>query len=167
MSPVTVTVTRRDIAALNVRYITDIRRSRATLLIVFAAVMVFVWRQHGLPGDLIGWGSLVLSGLLGCVGALLASLLFSLAYIATAPSLGAGVLGAHTYAFTDNGLLETTSANETLIKWGGAQSVSERRGLLHIEVARGLFHLIPRRAFESDAIYSEFCRLAQRLGGSA
>jgi hypothetical protein len=63
----------------------------------------------------------------------------------------------------EDGLLEVTTANETLTKWGGATALYRRDRFLCIKVAPGLHHVIPRRFFQSEQEFEAFWSAIQRL----
>lgn len=167
MTSVTVTVTRTDLAALNLRTFVGFRRTWLTVLIVLLLVVAVAVYGSGVPSTTRDWFVLVLGGLIGGLAAHCVGLILSLLWVALMSGRAPGVLGTHEYVFTDEGLVERTSANETLMKWGGVRAVRRNPHLLQIEVAPGLFHLIPRRAFANESDYEVFCEQAQRLRSAA
>jgi len=74
-----------------------------------------------------------------------------------------GILGPHKYTFQADGLREETSANDTLIKWGGAKQVRWFGELLVIRVSPFHFHIVPRACFDTPDECDAFWRSAQRL----
>jgi hypothetical protein len=74
-----------------------------------------------------------------------------------------GVLGEHTYRFVDAGLMQSTSINETLMKWGGVRSVVRSRRYIYVRVNRISFHTIPRRHFLEAAADEQFWNALQPL----
>lgn len=74
-----------------------------------------------------------------------------------------GVLGEHTYRFVDAGLMQSTSINETLMKWGGVRSVVRTRRYIYVRVNRISFHTIPRRHFSEAAADEQFWNALQPL----
>jgi hypothetical protein len=166
MTPVTVTVTHSDLVALSLRYSLDVRRGWWVLAVVSVLVGVYFAYQTGVPSTPRAWLIVIAIGLLGALAAQVGTVVVGLVSVAFLARKIPGVLGAHEYTFTDRGLFERTTANETLIKWGGVRSVRRHAGLLEIEVSPAAFHLIPRRAFASDNDYIAFCQHAERLRGA-
>jgi len=74
-----------------------------------------------------------------------------------------GVLGEHVFRFVDAGLVESTTVNETLMKWGGVRSVMRTRGYIYVRVTRAGAHVIPRRCFADAAADDEFWNALQPL----
>jgi YcxB-like protein len=56
----------------------------------------------------------------------------------------------------DDGLFEKTSANEMLTRWGAIHAIQCGRSTIYVEVAPGVFHIIPRKAFPDEAAYREY-----------
>ena len=167
MTPVMVTVTRSDLIALSLRYSLDIRRAWRSLAVISALVAAYVVYESGVPSALRTWLFVIAIALLGALVALLCGVVVGLLAVEFLARKAPGVLGAHEYTFTDRGLFEKTSANETLIKWGGVRSVRHHARFLEIEVTPGTLHVIPRRAFATDGDYKAFCEHAERLRGVA
>jgi len=74
-----------------------------------------------------------------------------------------GVLGEHVYRFTDSALVESTSANENLIKWGGVRSLLRTRHYFYVRVTYGSSYTIQRRCFADSATDAEFWKALQPL----
>lgn len=74
-----------------------------------------------------------------------------------------GVLGAHTFRFVDAGLVESTSVNETLMKWGGVRSVRRTRHYIYVRPTRATAHIIPRRSFADASADDDFWNALQPL----
>ncbi len=88
-------------------------------------------------------------------------LLFITGFVLLSP--GHGILGEHVYSVESDGVREQTVANDTLIKWGGAQNLVRTSTFILIRIAPALFHLVPRRSFSSQAEYDEFWEGIQAL----
>lgn len=73
----------------------------------------------------------------------------------------AGVLGVHEYYIKENGLLEITEANETLVKWIGIKSIVKTKRFILVQINWYLFHTLPARCFSSNAEFEEFYRLVK------
>lgn len=74
-----------------------------------------------------------------------------------------GILGEHVFRFVEGGLVESTTVNETLMKWGGVRAVHRTRGYFYIRVTRSTAHIIPRRCFADAAADDEFWKAMQPL----
>jgi hypothetical protein len=109
------------------------------------------------------WFALSLAAVGGATGAVLVGFIVSSVSVLIVSSAAPGLLGIHRYTFRDDGLLEQTSGNETLIKWQSARSVQPMSGFLVIEVALGPVRLLPRRHFDSDEHYQHFSERAKML----
>lgn len=163
MASVTVEITRLDLMRFNLHTFLSVRRLWPTFAIVGASVIGYVFIRHGVPNSPWNWFALILAVVGGATGAVLVGFLVSSLWVLIASSSAPGILGIHHYTFRDDGLLEQSSANETLIKWQGARSVRHTSAFLFIEVAPLLAHLIPRRHFDSDAHYQQFLERAKML----
>ena len=80
----------------------------------------------------------------------------SLTFLYIMSSAKNGVLGEHSYTLLPEELIEKTSANESLNKWHGVVSVKLAGSYLLIQVAACLFHVIPKRSFDSSEQFEEF-----------
>jgi hypothetical protein len=112
--------------------------------------------------------------ILGAVIAVGTALLFTaaavfLVYAVTATMLlvrlrgTSGVLGAHTFELTDDGLREVTEVSEIRVARGSARKVFRTRTFLVAMIhERGAF-LFPRHAFADGAAYDEFWKALQPL----
>ena len=90
-------------------------------------------------------------------------LLISIAIVIARSGASAGILGAHKYTFEAGGLREETTANDSLIKWGGAAQVRWVGELLVIRISPFQFHIVPRESFGTREQCDAFWRSAQRL----
>lgn len=79
-----------------------------------------------------------------------------------------GILGSHTFEIREDGLFESTCANQTLTNWLVIPRAVRTKRYILVSLTWWLFHLIPRRAF-SDATADDafFAALQQRIGRSA
>jgi hypothetical protein len=163
MSTVVVDLTRSDLLAFTVRWLTGWRRIWPTFTIVFLLIAAYVTYKHGIPQTPRNWLALFAAGLGGGIGALVFGLLLGMLGVFLHASKMPGMLGRHEYTFVPDGLLEKTNANETLIKWGGAYSLIRTDAFVQIEIAPGFAHILPRRAFDNHAEFEEFCGTAAQL----
>lgn len=134
-------------------------RSRGTyyyMAAIVAFILAFSFYKQGLPKELDVWGTVIVialsSGILGVLVALTVNTLM----IILASKESNGVLGEHHYNISPEGLFEKTRVNETLTKWAGILSVRHLHQFLLIQIAPGLFHIIPRRSFSNQTQYDVF-----------
>jgi hypothetical protein len=163
VSTVVVDLTRSDLLAFTTRWLTGWPRIWPTFTIMFLLVAAYVSYKHGIPQTPQNWLALFAAGLGGGSGALVFGLLFGMLGVVLQASKMPGMLGRHEYTFVADGLLERTDANETLIKWGGAHSLVRTDAFVQIEIAPGLAHILPRRAFNDHIVFEQFCSTAERL----
>ncbi|QIF02815.1 YcxB family protein [Roseimicrobium sp. ORNL1] len=79
-----------------------------------------------------------------------------------------GILGSHTYEIREDGLFESTCANQTLTNWSVIPRAVRTKRYILVKLTWWLFHLIPRRAFSDVAADDAFfAALQQRIGRSA
>lgn len=75
-----------------------------------------------------------------------------------------GVVGSHEYTLRQDGLFERTTAGEHLTPWSRIKGLKPTREHLILETTGDAVHVIPKRAFASEAAQAQFCEaLAQRL----
>ncbi len=166
MATIHVDVTRADLARMTIGLSIRHRSTYITWLVLAMIVIALVIVWKGLPQNLSSWVDLLLSASIGATAGILVSFLFCLTSILFMTSKSVGVLGRHTYEVRDDGLLETTVANETLIKWGGAQDLRRTRHYLMIGVTTMLYHVIPTRSFSNEIACENFWHAIQRLRAS-
>ena len=68
----------------------------------------------------------------------------------------AGVLGEHEYCLKEDGLLEITEANETLVKWNSIKSIIKTKKFMLVQINLYLFHTFPARCFSSNQEFEDF-----------
>lgn len=72
-------------------------------------------------------------------------------------------LTEHTLAIAPEGLVEETEFNRSEYKWSAVQKVVGSRKHLFIYVSAGSAHIVPRRAFDSDAEWEQFHEKLRQL----
>jgi hypothetical protein len=163
MSTVVVDLTRSDLMRFSFRWLTKWPQLWKPFVVIFALVAAYLLYKHGVPADGRRWFTLVVAGVGGGIGGLILGILFALLGVRFNSGKMPGLLGVHEYTFTPDGLLEKTQANETLIKWGGAHSLLRTDSFLQINIAPGLAHILPQRAFGDRRDFEDFCAKAERL----
>ena len=135
------------------------RKSRG-IRIVFGLLVVVILgiiiAQRGVPDSIRESFVVLLTMVVFVVGAAVATIVVNQVCILIYSRESNGVLGNHVYTIREDGLLESTKANETLTKWGGATAVLKSDASLYVQVSPGLFHVVPRRCFESAEAYEKF-----------
>jgi len=144
-------------------------RAKANLIFVAAlAVGFFFYALIKKQPDNIGSiATVAIASLLGGIGGLLGGFVVSLVFVLLSSNEKNGVLGKHTYLVTPEGLHESTSSNEGLQKWAGVQAVEKSPSFIFIRINGYLFHLIPRRAFDTQQEFESFWINARKFWESA
>ncbi len=160
---ITVNITMGDLIRFNAVEFARPRRLLAYLAAIALMIGAFLIAKHGWPQSSRNWFALAAGMLGGGIGGMLLMLLYGTLTIFFMASRIPGLLGRHDYEFTENGLIEHTSVNETLIKWGGARALHKNDVRLLIELGPGMAHIIPRRSFQSSIEFDAFAQRAERL----
>jgi hypothetical protein len=155
-SSVCVNIRRRDLVLLSLWLMPRHRSSYITWVVLALLIAAFLMYRHGIPETPYSAGVLVLASVLGGLGGIVIGCLLSLAQILVASRQSNGVLGKHTYTLRDDGLHEITEANETLAKWAGLRDVRRTPSYIYVETAPALFHVLPRRDFQSHEAFDDF-----------
>ena len=163
MSVVHVDLTRSDLVSLHIRLSIRHKSTWIYWLVVAVLIAAVIAYQKGVPTTPRNWMAMLVAVVVGSSAAIAVGFVLSTMSIIFMSKQSNGILGRHTYTIRDDGLLEQTRANETLVKWGGAVGLRRTRDLLLIEVGPALFHVIPRRSFENDSDFEAFWRAVQRL----
>jgi hypothetical protein len=163
---------------------TDIRRSdlirfnlyllpRTTANQIFVglvAVGVFVYlltTKRPASGDSISIAIAAVASLVAGVASLFAGFVISLLFILLTSTEKGGILGSHIYRLTPEGLHESTPVNVALQKWAAIQSVGKSPNFIFLRINSYLFHLIPRRSFDSQEEFESFWANVRKFRESA
>ncbi len=130
------------------------------LVVVIAGVII---AQRGVPDSIRESFVVLLTVAVFVAGAAVATFVINQVCVLIYSRESNGVIGNHVYTIREDGLLESTKANETLTKWGGATAVLKSDASLYVQVSHGLFHVMPRRCFESAVAYEKFWEGIQPL----
>jgi hypothetical protein len=84
--------------------------------------------------------------------------IFSTVAVLLSSSKKNGILGTHHFEILENGLFETTEANETLTKWTAISKVKQSKSLLYIQVSSFQIHIIPKNSFETEDGFLDFAK---------
>jgi YcxB-like protein len=160
-------IRRLDLIIFNLTLLPRVRSTYVTIGVIAFAVATFILLKHGSPETARNWMILVVASLGGGVGGMLAGIIISMVLILTTSSKANGILGEHEYEITPEGLLEKTNANEGLSRWSGIQEVRKAGSFILFRISGYLFHIIPRRSFETDEDFHEFLGMAKDKWRSA
>lgn len=147
-----VTVTRGDIARLNISKLLRLRTNLQLFAIIFVGVTFFAWRKEVNAGDDIDWILVSVSS----SGAFIAIFGLALVFVLLSSNTKSGVIGVHTYTIEESGLREQTAANDTLNYWAAIQKIEKTQNAILIQINAWLFHVLPRRAFDGQEQYEAF-----------
>ncbi|USD23093.1 YcxB family protein [Microbulbifer variabilis] len=161
-------ITKKDLINLSCYFFPRNRGTWIYFMVLFLGMFVFLSYKDGFTfftkSTLIG----VVSSFIGALVATLIAWLWNLGCILLMSNSKSGVLGKHEYVITEEGLSESTEANEALIKWSGIDNVKINKNYILVRVNQYLFHMLPRRSFSSLAKYEEFGNiLSSRVGENA
>jgi hypothetical protein len=78
-----------------------------------------------------------------------------------------GFFTEHVLTIAPEGFTEVTSVNRTEHSWIGVQKIARSSDHLLIYIASNHAHVVPRRAFPSDAEWNEFCRQCEQFAAAA
>jgi hypothetical protein len=153
---VTYSLTRGDIYLLNLRAVL----TRPGLLLIHGGIIA-VFTLVMLRDQKVAAESLSYRVTFGIAAALfLTSLMlgFQVVLVALLVSFKKlkGILGRHTLAIAEEGIVETTDFNQSLHRWPGIHRVRSTRRYLLIYINEVSFHAVPRRSFRTRDEASEF-----------
>ena len=162
MLSVNTCLSKQDITSATISRFTRPRVLLTSWSVWSLFVALFLAFKRGLPHDLIGALTLVISASLGALLSVLVSLAFLLLRVRGSLKDGDGVLGEHDYQITADGLLEKTAVNETIAKWSGIKEVQKTSKFAFIELKNGALHIIALRFFSSQSYEAAFLSEIQR-----
>lgn len=122
---------------------------------------------RGFPSSWVDVAILPVASGGGAIGSIIFALAFNLVRAVRVARNAHGVLGAHEFLLTDEGILEKTSANESLAKWPSIKSIRATGRAFLIELPMGSLHVIPFRAFSGKAEREHFLLEFKRLAANA
>jgi hypothetical protein len=163
MTTVSVMIERRDLVRLTTHNLVRARGNQMLFAILAIAIGATIIGRRGLPDSMAEGVAQLVTFVVFWGAAVLLALAISQLCIFLYSSQQNGVLGLHSYTLRDDGLLEVTAANETLLRWGGAIDLRRSEEYLWLQVSPGLFHVFPRRCFESQDSFEQFWQGLQGL----
>ena len=162
-NPIRVRLTRWDLIGFNLLLTPRFRATWVVWTTIALVVAVAQLAFGGVPKSTAGWIAAAIVGVLAATAASVVGFIISLVFVLVTSGSANGVLGEHVYSFQADGLREQTSANDTVVKWGGARDAHRIGAFILINVGPALFHVLPRRCFASAAEYDAFWEMTQRL----
>jgi hypothetical protein len=76
-----------------------------------------------------------------------------------------GIICKHVITITPDEFIETTEVNEDKRKWSGISNIVENDKYIFIYISANTAHIIPKRAFASDAAITSFVKTAKQYSG--
>ncbi|MCX2781185.1 YcxB family protein [Microbulbifer thermotolerans] len=149
-------ITKKDLIHLSCHFFPRSRGTWIYFIMLFLGFFAFISYKDGFT---FSQKSMLIGVVASFIGALVSTLiawLWNLGCILLTSNTKSGVLGKHEYVITDEGLSESTEANESLIKWSGIDDVKINKNYILIRINQYLFHIFPRRSFSSLSKYEEF-----------
>lgn len=154
-------IQKSDLIRLNVSAVLRMKSTYITFFIFACLTFVFLVWSKGLPESshklIVHLSSSVIGGLTGLVF----GFLFNVMAVLSLSSVKNGILGEHIYTLTPEGLHESIATNESLTRWSGVVSVRSMGSCLLIQIGSCLYHIMPRRSFESSLAFDEFVAQAK------
>ncbi|WP_407295879.1 YcxB family protein [Stutzerimonas zhaodongensis] len=158
---VTTDIRKGDLIRLNVSALPRMRSTYITFIILACLTFgVLAWTK-GLPEDSHELWIHLASSFIGGLTGLLFGFVFNVIAVLFLSSAKNGVLGEHTYTLTPEGIHESTTNNEGLTRWGGVISVRSMGSCLLVQIGACLYHIMPRRSFESSQAFDKFAAQAK------
>jgi hypothetical protein len=148
-------IRRSDLIAFNLYLLPRTKANYIFVGLVAAGVFVYLLmtKRHA-SGDSIAIAAV--TSLVAAAAGLFAGFVISLLFILLTSTEKGGILGTHTYQLTPEGLRESTPLNVALQKWAAIQSVGKSPNFIYLRINSYLFHLIPRRSFDSQQEFEAF-----------
>lgn len=154
-------IRKSDLIRLNVSAVPRMKSTYITFFILACLTFGFLLWSKGLPESshklIVHLASSVIGGLTGLVF----GFVFNVIAVLSLSSVKNGVLGKHIYTLTPEGLHESTATNEGLTRWSGVVSVRSMGSCLLVQIGSCLYHIMPRRSFESSLAFDEFIAQAK------
>ncbi len=153
---VTANIKKLDLIKFNLSLLPRMRSTYITILIIACLTFLFIAWNKGLPNTPSKLTIHLVSSAIGGLSGMLLGVAFNMIMILLMSAKNNGILGKHTYTLLPEGLHEETIANEGLNKWHGVISINPTGSYLLIQIATCLFHIIPKKSFDSSEQFEEF-----------
>jgi hypothetical protein len=149
-------ITKLDLLKFNLRFIPTAPFTYKYFAIISTAIFAYITFSRGLPESPEKWGILIAGSFIGGFLATLVYFSWCIVSILFVSKTSNGILGKHEYEVTDEGLFEKTIANETLNRWEALGKITVAGPNLLLQVSGYLYHVFPKRCFESEAAFNNF-----------
>ena len=159
---VTTEITKADLILFNLGIFPKLKSTYKGMLVLGGLIFVIIFVIKGFPQTTNDWLAIIAASGGGGIGGMLLGLIFSLVSIIFLSSEKNGILGKHEYQVTTEGLHEKTSANEGLNKWEGIIHIRITGSYILFQISDYLFHVIPKRSFESQESYQQFLSFSKK-----
>ena len=153
---VTTNIKKLDLIHCNLMLLPRSRHTYVMIFVIAIAIFVFISWKHGIPQSTKDWVGILIASVAGGLLGVLFSFIFSMISILLRSSKITGVMGEHEYTLSPEGLHEKTEANEGLSKWRGITEVKVVGPYILYQITGYLFHIVPRRSFESDEEFRRY-----------
>lgn len=163
---ITAEITRKDLALLNIYLLPRLKANWIFLGVMILIIAIFLAITKS-PSDISGYCALAIGSVFGGLGGVIIGFIINIIMMLLTVGKKSGVLGIHHYELLPEGIKESTTANESLQRWGAIVTVRIHGNYLLFRVNNYLFHVIPKRAFESEENFMSFYSEAVRLKGTA
>jgi hypothetical protein len=160
---ISVDIQKSDIVKLNIWLALKNKGTYSLIALVFAALWAYAIFKHGIPQTTEKWVVTFLIALISGLAAAILGLTTNLLQILLSSSVANGVLGLHEYEISEDGLYEKTAANEAKTMWKGVTDIRKLRHYMLIQIAPGLFHVIPNSSFESEEEFNNFYTASRKF----
>jgi hypothetical protein len=158
---VTTDISRLDLLKFNLRFLSTASITYKIFGVATLSIISFIMWKEGVPQTPEKWGVLFVGAI---IGAFIGTLAYSLCCIVNILLLSKesnGVLGVHEYELREDGLFEKTMANETLNRWEALGKLYVAGPNLLLQVSGYLYHVFPKRCFNSDEEFYSFKKTLQ------
>ncbi len=158
-------INRLDLIRFNLVLLPKLKSTYITMAVIATLIFSLVCWQKGIPQTPNNWKAIVIGSIGGGVAGMLFGTVFTMISILFMSTKSNGILGQHEYELTTEGLYERTSANEGLSKWKGISKIRIVSSYVLFQISGYLFHIIPKRSFESEESFNDFVLYAKNQWG--
>lgn len=153
-------VTRRGVLIVVFKMLFRVRANLYFMLVLGCGFFGYTWFDEGFSSvsDVI---IAAVSSVVGAVVGLFAGFLVSVVCMMLTVSKQSGMLGLHRLSISPAGLREVTDVNDSHQAWPSVRAIVKLRHHIAILMKNHSIHVIPRRAFASDADYETFLEQAR------
>lgn len=143
-------IEKKDLIYFNLTIIPKLRSTYITIIVLSIFMLAFLFLTRGIPSSGRDFLLMLIISTAGGFIGVTVSTIFSILTLLVMSSKKNGVLGQHIYRISEDGLYESTSANEGLSKWTGITKVEVVGSYLLFQISGYLFHIVPARSFPNE-----------------